>query len=64
MSFKFIHLTRLAELEYKLRLVEIDLMEHLETCDSPEKNLITEVLTAKVNLARWKVTHYRNSHIL
>jgi hypothetical protein len=57
-AFKFIHMHRLAELEKHLRDDEIELEEHLETCKSPEKNLITQLLEAKVRLALFRVQDY------
>jgi len=49
---------RLAELEKNLRDDEIELEEHLETCNTIEKNLITEMLEAKVRLSLWRVQDY------
>ena len=57
-SFKFVHMRRLAELENELRLVEIEMEEHLETCTALEKNLVTEDYEAKVRLALWRVQEY------
>ena len=61
-SFKFVHLRRLAELEKNLREDEIDLEEHLETCKSVEKNLITELMEAKVRLSLFMVQEYAITH--
>lgn len=61
-SFKFVYLRRLAEMEKNLRDDEIDLEEHLETCTSPEKNLITELMTAKVRLSLFMVREYALTH--
>lgn len=55
---------RLAELEKDLRDDEIELEEHLETCVAVEKNLITELLEAKVRLALFKVQDYAITHHL
>lgn len=64
MSFKYIKSRRLAELEYDLRLAEIELEEHKESCVLAERNLITELLEAKVRLALFKVQDYAITHHL
>lgn len=59
MSFKYIQMRRLAELENELRLAEIELEEHLDTSNTVlEKDLVTEVLDAKRRLALWRVQEY------
>ena len=62
-SFKYVNLRRLAELEYDLRLAEIELMEQEDTCALPEKHLILDILNAKVKLAKWKVQNWINTRL-
>lgn len=62
-SFRYVNMRRLAELEYELRIAEIDLMEQEDTCALPEKHLIIDILTAKVKLAKWKVQSWINTRL-
>ena len=61
-SFQFIHKRRVAELEYEYRLLEIELEEHLATCDLVEKNLMTDVLDAKMRLLKGRIQLYAISN--
>jgi hypothetical protein len=63
-SFEFIHKRRLAELEYELRLKEIDLEQHQKTYTSVDKPLITELMEAKMKLALFRVQDYAITHHL
>lgn len=62
-SFKYVNLRRLAELEYDLRIAEIDLMEHEDTYPHADKFLVGEILKAKVKLAKWKVQDWISSRL-
>ena len=62
MSFQFVHDRRLAELEYELRLAEIDLAEHRETYLKPDRFALLEMLEAKMRLAHYRMEDYRITH--
>ena len=62
MTYEYIHARRVAEMEYQLRLAEIELEEHKDSCVLPERNLITELMEAKVRLALFKLQEYAITH--
>lgn len=57
-SFKFVHMRHLAELEKNLRDAEIELEEHEETYNLPDRIPFLEVLKAKVRLALFRARDY------
>lgn len=61
-SFQFVHERRLAELEYELRLAEIDLAEHHRTYLESDRFVLLEMLETKVRLARFRAEDYRITH--